>query len=113
MLRRVNVAIGGDHFPWVIYDRVVKNHVTPELAQHRRGGPIALPPDAFEWASDWSRHTAKVIADRGYDVVGDLDELTPGPARGRRRPGRRTRRGPGRGGDRRHGDPDRLHRARW
>jgi hypothetical protein len=81
-VRRVNIAIGGDNFPWAVYDRVIKNHVTPELSRHRRGASIALPPDAFEWAAEWSRQTAKVIADRGYDVVGDLDELIPAPSRG-------------------------------
>jgi hypothetical protein len=81
VLREVNVAIGGDEFPWPVYDRVMKYYLAPELAK-RRGPGIALPPHEYDWAVSWCQDTAKFIADAGYDVVGDLDELMPSAPRG-------------------------------
>lgn len=76
VVRRVNVALGGDEFPWVHYDRLMKWYLSPQLAK-RRGEPIDLPPTEYEWAVAKSQQAAKAIADAGYDVVGDLDELIP------------------------------------
>jgi hypothetical protein len=76
VLRRLNVAIGGDEFPWPVYDRMMKHYLAPELAR-RRGPAIALPHREYEWAVTWCQDTAKFIADAGYDVIGDLSELMP------------------------------------
>jgi hypothetical protein len=76
LVRQVNVALGGDDFPWPPYDRYMKWHLSPFLAS-RRGTPIDLPERNYEWATSTSQQTAKAIADAGYDVVGELEELTP------------------------------------
>lgn len=76
LVRQVNVALGGDEFPWPPYDRYMKWYFSPQLAT-RRGEPIDLPEQDYEWAATTSQQNAKTIADAGYDVVGDLGELTP------------------------------------
>jgi hypothetical protein len=79
-LRRLNVALGGPGFPWPPYNDAVKKGVAVELAQHS-GPAIALPPQEYEWAVERSRQAAEFIRTASYDVVGDLDELAPGPPR--------------------------------
>ncbi|HZC70258.1 MAG TPA: hypothetical protein VE442_06170 [Jatrophihabitans sp.] len=76
IVRQVNIAIGGDDFPWPHYDRLMKWYLSPELAK-RRGIPLDLPVAEYDWAVAKSQQFAKAIADAGYDVVGDLAELTP------------------------------------
>ncbi len=76
VVRQVNIALGGDEFPWPHYDRLMKWYLSPQLAK-RRGIPIDLPPAEYEWAVSKSQQTAKAIAEAGFDVVGDLAELTP------------------------------------
>jgi hypothetical protein len=76
LVRQVNAALGGDDFPWPPYDRYMKWYFSPQLAT-RRGATIDLPEHDYEWAVSMSQQTAKAIADAGYDVVGDLGELTP------------------------------------
>lgn len=76
VVRRVNIELGGDAFPWPHYDRLMKWYLSPQLAK-RRGIPIELPEAEFEWAAARSQQAAKAIADAGYDVVGDLGELIP------------------------------------
>jgi hypothetical protein len=76
VVRQVNVALGGDEFPWPAYDRLMKWHLSGELAK-RRGLPIDLPEGEYEWAVSLSQRFAKSIADAGYEVAGDLGELTP------------------------------------
>lgn len=76
LVRQVNIALGGDDFPWPHYDRFMKWYLSPQLAK-RRGVPIELPEPEYAWAVQRSQQMAKAIADAGYDVVGDLDELIP------------------------------------
>jgi len=51
------------------------------LSQRRESPRLALPPDAHAWARDLSAQWVEEIRRRGYQVVGDLDELlgTPEP----------------------------------
>ena len=52
-----------------------------QTLSRRTGSPrLSLPPDAREWADELSRAWAAELRERGYDVVGDLDELVPAPA---------------------------------
>ena len=71
LVRQVNVALGGDEFPWPPYDRFMKWYLSPQLAT-RPGVPIDLPAEEYEWASTTSQQYAKSIAEAGYDVVGEL-----------------------------------------
>jgi hypothetical protein len=75
-LRALNIALRGQHVPWPAYDRIVKRYLAFELGE-RRGDPIALPKDHYDWAVQWSRDAAAFIAAGGYHVVGDLNDLIP------------------------------------
>jgi hypothetical protein len=76
VVRDVNIALGGNTFPWRHYDRYMKWCLSTGLLA-RRGAPIDLPPAEYEWAVAKSQEAAKAIADAGYDVIGDLDDLLP------------------------------------
>jgi hypothetical protein len=79
VLRRINSELSED-FPDRVYVRTVKQYLAPELAA-RKGPPIALPPEEYEWAVAWSRDLVEFLRTSSYDIVGDLDELIPDPPR--------------------------------
>jgi hypothetical protein len=76
VVRAINIALGGDAFPWQQYDRLMKWYLAPQLAT-RRGVPIELSEKEYEWAVERSRQIARAITAAGVDVVGDLAELVP------------------------------------
>jgi hypothetical protein len=76
VLRRLNLALPGGDMSWPAYRTTVKTRVAEDLAR-RRGSRIELPEDVYEWACEWARRATKDVADAGYQVVGDLDELLP------------------------------------
>jgi len=49
-----------------------------ELLGQRRGAAIRLPDDVRPWLEDRSKQIVETIRERGYHVVGDLDELAWG-----------------------------------
>ena len=52
-----------------------------QTLSHRTGSPrLALPDDLYDWAQALSREWIDEIEQRGYDVVGDLDDLVPAGA---------------------------------
>lgn len=76
VLRRFNEAITELDIPWPAYAAVFKQRLAPALSA-RPGARIELPPDAFEWAVEWSQQAVTDLRSSGYDVVGDLAELVP------------------------------------
>jgi hypothetical protein len=78
VLRRLNVRLEGTGLPWPAYAGGVKFHLAPSLGA-RKGARIALPREAYDWAVAWSGRVVPRLAEAGYDVVGDLAELEPGP----------------------------------
>lgn len=81
LLRRLNERIGpalGED-----YERVVRAYF---LGENGAGGaaadraPMGLPARHAEWAAVRTRETAASLRASGYDVVGDLAELTDAPA---------------------------------
>ncbi len=80
VLHRFNNAVGGEQYPWPVYDYFVKHRLAPELAT-RKGPAITLPPEYYEWAVEWSRRDAEFVGESGYHVVGDVDELLAAPQR--------------------------------
>lgn len=79
LVRRLNVllkpVLPNHHYRHLIREVLVHQN----LSKRRGSARLALPPDAYEWAAGLSRGWAQEIAARGYDVVGDLDELNPSP----------------------------------
>ncbi len=49
------------------------------LAQRTRSPRLSLPPDVRAWADELARAWVAELRERGYDVVGDLEELLPAP----------------------------------
>lgn len=83
LLRRVNQAVNAvlppaDYRPLV---RELLAHRT--LSQRERTARLGVPPETWAWADDLSRSWVEEIEKRGYDVVGDLDDLVPDPPTGR------------------------------
>jgi hypothetical protein len=63
------------------YRPLVRELLAHQTLSRRTGSPrLALPPDARAWADELSRAWVAELRERGYDVVGDLDELLPAPA---------------------------------
>lgn len=54
--------------------------VHQNLGMHRESARLSVPPEVHAWASELSRGWVAQLRERGYDVVGDLDELLPTPA---------------------------------
>jgi hypothetical protein len=81
MLRRLNTRLN-DVLPNHHYRTFVREMLVHRHLSGRPGSPrLALPDDAHRWAADLSRSWVSELALRGYDVVGDLDDLLPGDAR--------------------------------
>uniref|UniRef100_UPI00022E197E hypothetical protein n=1 Tax=Saccharomonospora iraqiensis TaxID=52698 RepID=UPI00022E197E len=79
LLRRLNERVVHE-LDWPRYSGFVKEHLVERILAHRDGGarPV-LPPEAHDWAHDTALRFVREIADAGYRVVGDPDELIPSP----------------------------------
>jgi hypothetical protein len=79
LIRRINRSANRD-LPPVDYRPLVRELLAHQTLSHRRGSPrLALPPDDYPWVRDLQQSWVDAVAERGYDVVGDLSELL-GPA---------------------------------
>jgi hypothetical protein len=82
LVRRINVAL--DHrLAWPDYAPTVKFWFAEQVLAGRRDSTRARVPDALRpWFDEASAQIVAEIRERGYDVVGDLDDLRPayGPA---------------------------------
>ncbi|EHR51177.1 hypothetical protein SacmaDRAFT_2939 [Saccharomonospora marina XMU15] len=77
LLRRVNVALGPD-MPWPRYAGVVKDTLAAKVLAELDGSTrIALPPGDHGWVADTARRFVDAVAEAGYHVVGDVDDLIP------------------------------------
>lgn len=81
LLRRVNVALGDRlHRPRAGYNKVVKRDFAEKvLARQERSHRLVLPPERWEWCRAVSLEVVERIERAGYEVVGDLADLVPGP----------------------------------
>jgi hypothetical protein len=73
--RRANAAV-----PPPVYRPLVRELLAHQTLSKRTTTPrLALPPDQHPWVQDLSRAWAAELAERGYDVVGDLADLIGAP----------------------------------
>jgi hypothetical protein len=79
-LRSVNEHIHELNVPTPSFVPPLKHVLSPALAQ-QRSAPIALPDDVYEWALEVGKRAASSVTEAGYDVIGDIAELIPGPNR--------------------------------
>lgn len=82
LLRRINRKVAAK-LPAEHYRPLVREVLAHQTLSQRRESPrLGLPPDLVPWAEELSRSWVAEITARGYDVVGDLEELVggaPGP----------------------------------
>ncbi|MFC4785765.1 hypothetical protein ACT8ZV_14900 [Nocardioides sp. MAHUQ-72] len=80
LLRRINLAVNRDLDP-PDYRPLVRELLAHQTLSRRVGSPrLALPPTVHPWAQELGQAWAEEIDKRGYDVVGDLADLTGPPA---------------------------------
>ena len=74
-LRRLNGVVP-DTMDWPTYATLVKHQFAESrLADHDEAVRITMPPSEYEWIAQRADQIIRVLKARGYDVVGDLDEL--------------------------------------
>jgi hypothetical protein len=77
VVRRLNEQVNGvvpnHHYRAIVREALVHQN----LSRDRRSARLSVPPDVWAWAADLSRSWVSDLALRGYDVVGDLDDLLP------------------------------------
>jgi hypothetical protein len=77
VVRRLNEEVAellpNHHYRAIVREALVHQN----LSKHRRSARLSVPRDVWEWAAQLSRQWVAELALRGYDVVGDLDDLLP------------------------------------
>ena len=81
VLRRVNEVLDG-RIPQPTYSRVVKRVFAQSMLAAQSSPPAQCPPELVEKLARIARRQNKRIAERGYQVHGDLAELVPAPPSG-------------------------------
>lgn len=59
------------------YRPLVREYLVHQNLSLNRSPRLSVPPHVWEWADELSRRWVAELALRGYDVVGDLDDLLP------------------------------------
>jgi hypothetical protein len=79
LVRRVNERVNGV-LPNQDYRELVRELLAHRTLSQRRDSPrLGLPPEVRAWAVDLSETWIRLLAERGYDVAGSLEELRPDP----------------------------------
>ena len=81
LIRRVNGRVnhgvlGGDPYRALVRELLAHRTLSARTGSAR----LSLPEDAQAWAVELSDRWVAALEKKGYDVVGDLAELRPGPA---------------------------------
>jgi hypothetical protein len=77
---RVNQRVNGGVLANQHYRQFVRELLAHQTLSSRHAAVrLTLPPNVREWAVDLSEVWLKLIVERGYDVVGSLDDLRPDP----------------------------------
>ena len=72
---RLNGRLANEHYREFV--RELLAHRT--LSRRPRKVPLRLPDEVHDWAVELSETWIRELGARGYDVVGSLDDLRPGP----------------------------------
>jgi hypothetical protein len=81
-LRRLNLAIPREVPDWFYMWNVKEAVAHGELAGRPGGARLVLPADRDTWAKEHAEVLTAGLRESGYDLIGDLGELLPGPAAG-------------------------------
>src|SRR5690606_36689597 len=83
LIRRLNVH-AVDRIPPEDYRPLIRELLVHQTLSQRTDPPrLSLPADVHAWAAELSETWINALAERGYDVVGDLAVLRPDPPGGR------------------------------
>jgi hypothetical protein len=85
VIRRVNERLG-HRLNQRQHDKVIKRTVVHQLAGRGETVRFTLPEEELPWISARAGEMRTVVENRGYRVVGDLDDLRPRSTAGGRRP---------------------------
>jgi hypothetical protein len=78
-VRRINIK-ANKLVPPAAYRPLVRELIAHRTLSQRTDSPrLTLPPEDYEWVAELQRRWSDVIRERGYDVVGDLDDLVGDP----------------------------------
>lgn len=80
VVRRLNDQL--QDCPWPFYSQHVKNGIAQGVLAGRSGSRLVLPDWVLPVVEARSKQIVDTMAERGYDVVGSLDDLLP-PADGK------------------------------
>jgi hypothetical protein len=81
LVRRINERVNHGVLPNEDYRQFVRELLAHGTLSQRSGtSRIGLPDDVRRWAAELSESWVEALSAKGYDVVGDLAELRPGPA---------------------------------
>jgi hypothetical protein len=79
LIRRINKAANEELEP-AYYRPLVRELLAHQTLSHRTRSPrLALPPDVHPWATALEDSWIEEVRRRGYDVIGDLEDLRGGP----------------------------------
>lgn len=79
LVRRIN-RVANERLDPPDYRPLVRELLAHQTLSRRTGSPrLALPPALHPWVSDLSERWIAEVRRRGYDVVGDLEDLRGGP----------------------------------
>jgi hypothetical protein len=80
LIRRINRAANEELEP-ADYRPLVRELLAHQTLSRRSGSPrLGLPPDVHPWATELEEAWIEEVRRRGYDVVGDLDDLRGSPS---------------------------------
>ncbi|MGZ4488153.1 MAG: hypothetical protein ACXVW1_09510 [Nocardioides sp.] len=78
LVRRINERVNDGVLANEDYRQFVRELLTHRTLSRRADSPrLALPPEVRRWAVEVSETWISVLTERGYDVVGDLEDLRP------------------------------------
>jgi hypothetical protein len=81
VVRRINAQV--DKAPWQFYSKHIKVGIAQGVLAGRPGGPrLVLPEELLPLVERRTKRVIDTVNGRGYDVVGDLDDLLPSGDRG-------------------------------
>ncbi len=78
LLRQVNLALG-ERLPHrrAGYRQQARDFLARDVLRLQGGEPARLPARLRPWFEEGAERTVQLLTDRGYDVVGSLDDLRP------------------------------------
>jgi hypothetical protein len=71
--QRLDLVLPNHHYREFVREGLVHRN----LSTRRESARLTVPPEVHAWARDLAREWVATLAERGYDVVGDLADLVP------------------------------------